>query len=721
MPFENREYNNKRKKALRQARKKRLRDKFMRTQEQDDVEELGQEPVEGVSDQAPVALADESVERVDAEDEEEPVWIEGDNYDTEELAAVREAENLQFRAVQQEHLLRVLVEEDIGLDVEEDGQVEPVGKPSVSREQAVEEAANFFVGLQARREVPHAVLRDIVQYLQNNASSVSDLLQTGSFPTYRSMRYKVVKNAPKVIMDVKAETNEGLSVDYQGIVSFPRKDIEKRGLKVIYTHYYVALEQIVELHRNSHRNEVNTVTVDMSLDGIPESKSSGLSIDVLSIRFHGCDNIYSVGIMHPAKKGLKGKDEILLRPLLADLQKSGVRVKRVIADAPKRAVLQGLKSHAATFGCHYCKASKVSGKFPSSTFGARLRTDGELRRVAEALEAGGEMEEDACGVKGYSPLKDVPGLDLVRDVPTEAMHLIALGVVRRMLKCTYNVGQKMAVAHKPADVEQLNCLLAKCKGLTNFNRQPRNFDPAVWKAAEYRNFVLAYWPVLLTTAPKGTLKSWLLTVYIVRGLCLPDRLYNELGREAFETDLFRRWYVTFEKAFGVDQCTYNPHNFTHLNLVRRLGPLSETSALLYEDHYAIIKQNYKAGTTSVGTQALQTSLISTMMGHRCKPAYRLKVKATSRVDDRYVYLNDGRIFLLTDIDEDDGLVRGRRVAHQRVFGLLDGLDMSDVLIFRVEANRISRLDERLDPASVLGNVVLVNGYGSVILWSMLRL
>ena len=301
------------------------------------------------------------------------------------------------------------------------------------------------------------------------------------------------------------------------------------------------------------------------------------------------------------------------------------------------------------------------------------------------------------------------------------MHLIALGVVRRMMRCSYNVGPKMSVSNRPADVEPLNRGLAKCKGISNFNRQPREFDPAIWKSAEYRNYILAYWPLILDTAPRGTIKCWLLTVYIVRGLCLPNALYNRLDTDAFETDLFRRWYVAYEKAFGVDQCTYNPHSFTHLNEVRKLGPLWETSALLYEDHYAIIKQNYRAGTTSVGTQTLQTSLISTMVGHRCKPVYRLKVHVTSKVDDRYLYLSDGTIFLLTDVDEEHGQARGRRVAHQRVCGLLDGLDLSDVLVFRVETARLGWTEETIEPSKVLGKVVIVGNYGSVILWPMLRM
>ena len=118
---------------------------------------------------------------------------------------------------------------------------------------------------------------------------------------------------------------------------------------------------------------------------------------------------------------------------------------------------------------------------------------------------------------------------------------------------------------------------------------------------------------------------------------------------------------------------------------------------------------------------MQTSLISTMSRHRCRATYRLTLQSTSRVEDRYVYLRSGRIFLLTELDEATGKAKGRRVAHQRVVGLLNGLDMTDVLIFRVETKRACREEEVIDPSKVLGKVVVVGEYGSVVLWSMLRL
>ncbi len=453
----------------------------------------------------------------------------------------------------------------------------------------------------------------------------------------------------------------------------------------------------------------------MSIDGIPESKASGLSLDVLSIRFYGCDSIYSIGMLQPGKKGVKDKEGILLKPFLENLPQTDLQLKLVIADAPKRAALQGLKTHAATYGCPYCYAAKVNGKFPSSTYGGEERTDADLRRVADAIAAGEEVGETR-GIRCKSLLSDIPNFDLVNDVPADAMHLVCLGVVRRMMTATFKVGKRQLLPYEPAAIAPLNDALREYKALYSFSRRPRDFDPAVYKSEEYRNIILVFWPVLLTTAPRATLKVWLLTVYVVRAFCLPDDLYNRLDTGALETNVLRKWYVWFEKTFSAEQCTYSAHVFSHLNKVRKHGVLSKTSALRYEDKYAIIKQNYRSGTTSVGSQALLTSLFANLTGHHCKPTRRLSLASTSRVEERFVFLRNEKIYMLTHLDERN--VLGRRVPHQRVCGLLDGLDFSDVGVYRVDLARTSDREEAIKANDVVGKVVIVGEYGSVMFWTM---
>ena len=532
------------------------------------------------------------------------------------------------------------------------------------------------------------------------------------------MRYRAIKELPKVKLDVCAVTRDGRETNFLGVDTYPRKAIRDRDLIVKYTLYYVSLRDILAAHSKSHPAKVPDTDIDLSCDGVPESKSSGLSLDILSVRFKSCNNIYSVAILQPAKKGLKMKDEIVLKHFLEEIPSTPLTVKLVIADAPKRASLQGLKSHAANFGCPYCYAKKVDGKFPASTFRSGERTNRDLRRTADALAAGIELVDN--GVKTRSPLAELPGLDLINDVPAEAMHLIHLGVVRKMVTMMYKsrTGKHFSTRIQGANDEPFNAMMRDMRALSDFSRRPRDLDVAVWKAEEYRNLVLAYWPVVMRTAPRECLKVWLLTVYVVRGASLSDNLYNQLNTEEFENVTMEDWYKLYERTFGVKACSYNPHVFSHLNVIRKIAPLADTSARRYEDHYAVMKKNYNAGSTSQGTQTLQSTMLSQMAGHSCRRARSLTLISTKKTEDRYVYLADKRIYLLTNLDEIP--IRGRRVPAHRTPGLLPGLDFCDVLVFRLETNRISPDEECLAASEVLGKVVVAGEYGSVILWEMLE-
>ncbi len=579
---------------------------------------------------------------------------------------------------------------------------------------------NFLVGLQARREVPVKVMMDIVDYLRQNPTGISRALETNQLRSFRVMRAHALTELPNVKVDVACEDRQGRLVSMTGLDRFPRKELRNRKLSLIYAMYYVNLTDLYDWHIKLHGNVVSSRIIDVSVDGVPESRSSGLSIDVLCIRFADCRNVYAVAILQPWKKRMSGKDAAILAPFLGDLPASGLKVRRIIADAPKRAPMQGLKSHAAKSGCPYCKAHKINGQYPSSTMDHPLRTDADLRQEGAHVAAGGSSHD---GVKGIGLAACIPGLDLIRDIPAECMHCIHLGVCRKMIKLMYKQkaapgGQKLyPVRFTAADDAPLNAILRQQKGLSHFSRRPRDLDCAVYKAEEYRNLNIAYWPAVMQTAPADTVKVWLLTVYVVRALSLPNEQYRKV--EADMEDMLRQWYVAYERCFTAANCTHYTHVFHHLQLVRDVGPLEETSAKAFEDFYAVMKQNYRAGTTATGSQALTNTMLAKKSKHSCKPPRFLSMQCTERVDDRYVYLKTGVIMQLTHLSTN--AVRGVRVPHQRAVGLLRGVDFSDVLVYRVDLRNVSNVHSDIDPSDVLGLCVLCQGYCTVVTWPMLSM
>ncbi len=582
-----------------------------------------------------------------------------------------------------------------------------------------DDVAKFFVTLQAKRNVSQAVMRDIIDFLRKN--DVSDVLKQKKLPSFKTMRREAVAKLPKVMVDVECTNKHGESVMLASRAQYPRKEIGKKELSVKYSLYTVSLKDVWKWHIRAHpgrEQETLSKTFDFSLDGVPESRSSGLSIDVLSIRFVDCRNIYTLSIFHPAKKRLGNKDAIVLRPLLEGLAETDLRLRYVIADAPKRASLQGLKSHAATAGCPYCFARKVNKHWPSSTSGGRPRTDEEIRRKAEEIAEG--ILDDGEGIKGISPLVDVPGLDLINDVPAEAMHLIFLGVTRKMIKMMYkhSNSKKYNLRYRRASDAMLNSGLGATKALDGFSRRPRDLDVAVYKAEEYKNLLVAYWPTVMLSCPRETIRIWLLTVFIVRAMSQPDSCYNRLREKYDFEELLVDWYEAYEETFGAEQCTYNTHCFHHLKLVRDLGPFCVTTAKHYEDHYAVLKLNYTSGTTATGTQALTSLMLGQTAGHACFRRRQITEKNSAKVEDRYVYLKEGKVVFVTNL-LDHSLFRARVVpTHSGVRGLLPGVDFTDVLVFKIEPDRLGE-EVTARASDVLGKCVVCYEYCSVMTWSMM--
>ena len=635
-------------------------------------------------------------------------------------SVLRTINELEVEADQEQSAQRLQACVERRLDEDEDEETEHALD--------ADDISQFFVSLQAKREVSKAVIGDIVKFLRRNGSDVGQVLKEGELPSFKVMRHRVQKRMPKINVVVVCIDGNGARVELAPRTTFPKKEILRRNLKVEYTLFYVSLKDVRTWHIRAHpkkRPEALSKQFDCSLDGVPESRSSGLSIDLLSIRFINCRNIYTFAILQPSRKRLGNKDAIVLQPFLEELKESGLTLRYFIADAPKRASLQGLKSHSANHGCPYCLARKEDGHYAASSMNKPRRTDAELRERARAVSEGrgGEIDD---GVRAVSLLEGIEDFDIINDVPAESMHLCFLGVVRKMMKLMYkqvgvtNKFRRYRAEYRPVSEEPLNRELEKVKGLSSFSRRPRDFDAAVYKAEEYRNIALAFWPAVLSTCPLGTRQAWLRTVYSIRGFSLPNSIYNDLKVNTnFGAKDLREWYIDFEEAFGVEACSHNIHVFHHLDLVRALGLLSTTSAVHYEDHYSLVKVNYKAGTISKGKQALESLFLAQASGHACAKKRKVQMRETSKVDDRYVYLKDGRIILLTEMPSARTIV-GRRVPTKNVPNLLEERDFSDVLVFRADQAVLAEsVTARV--ADVLGLVVFCQEFASVLTWSMLEM
>lgn len=119
----------------------------------------------------------------------------------------------------------------------------------------------------------------------------------------------------------------------------------------------------------------------------------------------------------------------------------GIRVRILIADAPKRAEVRCLQGHAAYYACDYCEAKAVCIKnkgetgskrvWPSSVLPARQRTHDDMLRRAN--ESSRRQPGANAGVTGRSALFDLDNFDVVKDIIVDPMHHLHEGLVKAIL------------------------------------------------------------------------------------------------------------------------------------------------------------------------------------------------------------------------------------------------------------------------------------------------
>lgn len=102
----------------------------------------------------------------------------------------------------------------------------------------------------------------------------------------------------------------------------------------------------------------NCQTLQLSLDGIKESKSSTATIDVFSITFEGCQKVYPVRLIKPSNKYRYDEQE-QIKKVVDDINDNSCTISEAIFDQPKRSRVRCALQFNSTYPCEYCEARAV--------------------------------------------------------------------------------------------------------------------------------------------------------------------------------------------------------------------------------------------------------------------------------------------------------------------------------------------------------------------------
>ena len=187
-------------------------------------------------------------------------------------------------------------------------------------------------------------------------------------------------------------------------------------------------------------------------------------------------------------------------------------------------------------------------------------------------------------------------MDLINDFILDYMHLVCLGVVRRLLYFLKgqvrgtNVGKLSASSRKTISdrLDSMNGLLS-----SEFARQPRSLQYLDrWKATEFRTFLLYTGLVVLKNVVSSAAYKHFLSLSIaVRILCCSSRSFRQKYIN-FAERLLRYFVGNAPEHYGHIFNVYNVHGLLHIAEDVRCHslPLDAISAFPFENYLGKLKR-----------------------------------------------------------------------------------------------------------------------------------
>lgn len=227
-----------------------------------------------------------------------------------------------------------------------------------------------------------------------------------------------------------------------------------------------------------------------------------------------------------------------------------VNIDALICDAPARAYLKCIKGPTSYESCERCiiRATRVEGRMVFSEQECTSRTDDCFSRV--------EYRNHQTDVSPFI----AAGIPCISSFVLDYMHMVCLGVVRRLLIylirgpkiCRLSVRQKDAISQK--------LIALRGRMPSEFARQPRGLhEMDRWEATELRQFLLYTGPVVLKTVVSPERYKHFLSLTVAMSILLEsdDRIRNAYLQYAHE--LIKHFVSSCAVLYGKTFPVYNVH------------------------------------------------------------------------------------------------------------------------------------------------------------------
>jgi hypothetical protein len=390
------------------------------------------------------------------------------------------------------------------------------------------------------------------------------------------------------------------------------------------------------------------LTLKIGIDGLPISKSSNKQFWPVLCSVDQSENNrpFIVSLFYGDSK--PNDINLFLKSFVEELEQLenegfeyngkfyNIRIRCIVADAPARSYIKCIKNHNAYYSCERCDRK---GKW--------------MRRVVYPGNRIGNLYTDAAFInqeyvhhhEGISPLTKLK-LGMISQIPLDYMHLICLGVVKKLL-ITWTSGP-LTARLSPRQILSISRRLIsmKCNIPKEFNRKCRSLkDLKHWKATELRTFVLYVGPSALRGILNDKLFSHFLLLHsAVYILC--SELAFDKSWVSYAGELLSQFVNEISDNYYKEFYVYNVHSLLHLHSdVSRLGPLDYFSAFEFENSMQYLKKMIRMNNSHlsqvvrrVSENEGQTFLYDMVCESKCK--------LSCATGDNCFMSKDGKIYVI---------------------------------------------------------------------------
>ncbi|XP_033114024.1 uncharacterized protein LOC117114465 [Anneissia japonica] len=315
------------------------------------------------------------------------------------------------------------------------------------------------------------------------------------------------------------------------------------------------------------------------------------------------DNLILAGVWFGTSEP---KMSLFLKPFVNEARKlavEGVRWKReeemvtsklfgicCCVDSVARAPMKNKIQYNGYFGCEFCyhpgKCVNRTVKYPVDVCEYTDRKNDEmLQDMQTALEEARLVR----GIKGPSPLINLPQFEIVWGFVPDYMHCVALGVVKHLVEHWLESPDEEWYIGTPNKIQILDQRLRGIKPPSVISRVPREISKRKsWKASEWHNWLMYFsLPCLQGLLPGPYLSHYSALVEAMFLLMQKSVSPADVNRA---DELLWAFVVQIQALYGSYAMKYNIHSLTHLAKSAKLwGPLWAHTCFPLESANALVK------------------------------------------------------------------------------------------------------------------------------------